>query len=180
MNNNNIKFKNKNLLFYRTNHQESSQFLTELNKNEPLKNQFILINQDDKQIIMPTKIKELGESLILIVNGSSTPIVGKDAIYWILNGGFSTKANGLEYFAFNKDIGTLLGDTNASLVNGGVTTATSGKTYCPIGTTQLIETTVEPNTRIKGDSVATQKLNQLITERNKLDASQRGGMPMMR
>lgn len=167
------KFKNKNLLFYSVESQESVQFLTELNKNEPLKSQFILINQDDKRIILPQNIKNLNEGLVLIANGSSVPIVGKDAVHWIQHGGFSEKANGFEFFNFGKEsFGTLIGESSISLTHGG-TNSKSFSQCSPIGLTQNINTYEEPATKMKGNSAASQKLNQLINERNQLNMNQR-------
>ena len=95
------KFRNKNLLFYCRGNQESNDFLTELNKNDPLKTQFILIDQNDSKICLPPNIANTKQPLILIPNGAKEPILNREAVHWIKNSCFSEKANGLEFMNIN-------------------------------------------------------------------------------
>jgi len=112
------KFKNKNVLFYRANDSLSEQFKAELDKNPPLKRQFILINQDDPSICIPQVIAQMKESLILIANGVNSPITGKNALFWIANSGFANKGNGLDYMNLGKEnLGASLDDSPDQIGN---------------------------------------------------------------
>ena len=50
------KFKNKNLVFYSRNDKDSQFFLAELQKNDSLKKQFIMIDQENAQINIPAAL----------------------------------------------------------------------------------------------------------------------------
>ena len=166
----NAKFHNKNLLFYKKDNEESANFLKELNKNDPLKSQFILINQDDPRLTLPLKIKQMGQPLILIANGVNEPIIGKDALYWLLNNGFSGKGNGLEYCALGKEqFGAFLSDDQEP--------AGSSKFSLIGGRSENIETFNESSKNLKS-SEFDQRLTRLKNERSELMQSQRTQKPV--
>ena len=91
------KFQNKNLIFYVKGNEVSNDFLSQLDKNEPLKKQFILIDQNDSKISLPSKVREIGQPLILVACGVNQPLINKDALYWLSNNCFANQSNGLEY-----------------------------------------------------------------------------------
>jgi hypothetical protein len=129
------KFKDKNLFFYRNQDKLSMAFLQELNKNLPLKRQFIIIDMEDKKIRVPPDVAEIPTTPILIVSGNGCPIVGKDAMIWISNNGFSESANmGIEYWSMAKssNVGAFLDDKR--------TMELGGPTFAPISGADSIDT----------------------------------------
>lgn len=95
--------KDKNLLFYSIHPKDdySREFLTELEKNQILKRQFILVCVNDPNIRIPDKIKQLNKVPVLIAAGLNRPIFGSDAVSWLKNNNFQEKANGFDYGSLN-------------------------------------------------------------------------------
>lgn len=164
------KFRDKNLLFYRKNNQESIDFLNELGKNEPLKSQFILVNQDDSRLTLPLKIRDIEESLILIAHGVNEPIIGKEAVYWLKNNGFASKGNGLEYCALGKEqLGAFIDEGHGM----------SGcSKFSLIGEKQQDINTFEDSGRGVKSNEFDQRLTRLKNDRNDLSRGQRGQKPL--
>ena len=160
------KFLNKCLLFYRSGDNESNEFLKDLNKNEALKKQFILVDQADPKINLPTKILDIGQPLILFVNGAQSAITGKDAIFWIRNNCFSELGNGLEFM----DIAA--GDNLSSSVLDEKTAQLAGTSrYSVIGMdNEKIDTYENSGTVGPKKSDTDKRLEKLRSERNELDA----------
>jgi hypothetical protein len=162
------KFRDKNLLFYRKEDSESNQFLAELAKNQPLKSQFILINQNDPRLSLPPSIAKLDKPLILIAHGVNEPIIGKDALFWLKNNGFVDKGNGFEYM--NLGGGGQLG----AFIDENAVDNISSTRYSLIGEKSGAIDTFEDSGRKVKTSEFDQKLSRLKHERDELNQAQRG------
>ena len=103
-----VSLKDKNLLFYsiHQNDKHSHDFITELEKNQPLKRQFILVCVSDPNIRIPDKIRQLNTVPVLIVSGFNKPIFGADAVSWLKNNNFQEKGNGFDYGSLDEKNGS--------------------------------------------------------------------------
>lgn len=137
------KFKDKNLLFYRKHDKISMNFIQELNKNIPLRRQFITIDMDDKKINVPPKIAEIPIMPILVVSGNDSYITGENALVWMMNNSFAEKGNGIEYMSLSK------GSSMGAFIDDKKLTDMGGSTFAPIsGGNEEIGTFKEREDRI--------------------------------
>lgn len=173
----NNKFANKNLLFYKNTDNLSDKFIQLLNKNVPLKKQFILINCSDPSITLPKHLVNIQVYPILIAQGVHSPITGESALAWILNSGFTDKGNGLEFVNLtSRNMGSLIGCENnsESLLNnnGIIENGGGGENLCY---SYLNEKTENLNTFKDSESskkeILSKKLDKLKSERE-LDTKQ--------
>ena len=79
----------------------SVSILKELDKYPSLKRQFILVDTNNKQIVIPEKVRSLNIIPVLYLPGVEKPVTGVEAISWLQNSGLQDKANGMDYGSFN-------------------------------------------------------------------------------
>lgn len=170
------KFRNKNLLFYCRGDTESNDFLNELNKNEPLKTQFILIDQNDPKIHLPPNVAKLQQPLILIPSGAKEAILNREAVHWIKNNCFSEKGNGLEFM-------NICGSGVACSPLDGPGQVTSTSKFSALGAeNEKIDTYMEGGSKLGGNggtgrtfkkSETDMRFERYQKERNELDLTRR-------
>jgi hypothetical protein len=92
--------KTKHILFF-SNDQMSRMIIDELDKYPSLKKQFVIVDVNNQQIVIPEKVRIIGHYPLLFFPGFEKPIEGPEALTWLQNGGLQGKANGLDYGSFN-------------------------------------------------------------------------------
>ena len=95
--------RDKHILFYSVDQNDvnSREFMNELNKYPALRKNFILICVSDPQIKIPDKIRAIGRTPVLIMNGIPNPLVADQALSYVKNTAFNGTVHGLNYGALN-------------------------------------------------------------------------------